>query len=43
MRWRVEVSRQAEEQLSKFPRNIRMRMDLAIDELETKTTRNGAM
>jgi len=36
MRWRVEVSREAEQQLSKLPRNVRTRMERAIDELEEK-------
>ena len=36
MRWSVEVSREAESQLSKLPRNVRERMERAIDELETK-------
>jgi len=36
MRYRVEVSSESEEQLSKFPRNIRDRLERAIDELEEK-------
>jgi mRNA-degrading endonuclease RelE of RelBE toxin-antitoxin system len=36
MRYRAEVSKQAEEQLSKFPRNVRDRLERAIDELEEK-------
>ena len=36
MRWRVEVSREAEKQLSKFPSDIRLRLERAIDELEQK-------
>lgn len=36
MRWRVEVSRDAEKQLSALPQNVRMRMERAIDELEKK-------
>jgi len=34
MRYRAEVSKQAEEQLSKFPRNVRDRLERTIDELE---------
>ena len=36
MRWRVEVSRQAEDQLSGLPLRIRTRMERAIDELQNK-------
>jgi mRNA-degrading endonuclease RelE of RelBE toxin-antitoxin system len=36
MRYRAEVSKEAEEQLSKFPRNMRDRIERAIDELEEK-------
>jgi mRNA-degrading endonuclease RelE of RelBE toxin-antitoxin system len=35
MRYRVEVSDQAHEQLSRFPRDVQERMKRAIDELET--------
>jgi mRNA-degrading endonuclease RelE of RelBE toxin-antitoxin system len=34
MRWRAELSDEAEQQLSKFPRNIRDRLERAIDEFE---------
>lgn len=34
MRFRVEISQQAEKQLSKFPRKVRDRLAAAIDELE---------
>jgi hypothetical protein len=34
MRYRVEVSDQAHEQLSRFPRDVQERMKRAIDELE---------
>jgi mRNA-degrading endonuclease RelE of RelBE toxin-antitoxin system len=36
MRFRVEVSRDAQEQLSRFPRDVRERMEHAIDEFEEK-------
>jgi mRNA-degrading endonuclease RelE of RelBE toxin-antitoxin system len=36
MRYRVEVSDEAQKQLSKFPRNVRDRIERAIDELEEK-------
>jgi mRNA-degrading endonuclease RelE of RelBE toxin-antitoxin system len=36
MRWHVEVSNEAEKQLSKFPLNIQGRIERAIDELEKK-------
>lgn len=36
MRYRAEVSNEAEEQLSKFPRKVRDRLERAIDELEEK-------
>jgi mRNA-degrading endonuclease RelE of RelBE toxin-antitoxin system len=36
MRWRVEVSRDAERQLSKLPRNVQVRIKRAIDEFEEK-------
>jgi mRNA-degrading endonuclease RelE of RelBE toxin-antitoxin system len=36
MRWRVEVSREAQEQLLKFPRNVQARIERAIDELEQR-------
>ena len=36
MHWRVEVSRQAQEQLFKLPRNVRTRLERAIDEFEQK-------
>ena len=34
MRYRAEVSKEAEEQLSKLPRKVRDRFERAIDELE---------
>jgi mRNA-degrading endonuclease RelE of RelBE toxin-antitoxin system len=36
MRYRAEVSRDAEEQFSKFPKKVRDRLERAIDELEEK-------
>jgi mRNA-degrading endonuclease RelE of RelBE toxin-antitoxin system len=36
MRWRVELSREAEKHLSKFPRDVRDRIERAIDEFEEK-------
>jgi mRNA-degrading endonuclease RelE of RelBE toxin-antitoxin system len=36
MLFRVEVSREAEKQLSKFPLKVRDRIERAIDELEEK-------
>jgi mRNA-degrading endonuclease RelE of RelBE toxin-antitoxin system len=36
MRYRAEFSKQAEEQLSEFPRHVRNRLERAIDELEEK-------
>jgi len=36
MRYRAEVSKEAEEHLSKFPRKVRDRLERAIDELEEK-------
>lgn len=36
MRWCVEFSAEAEKQLSKFPRNVRDRLERAIDEFEEK-------
>jgi mRNA-degrading endonuclease RelE of RelBE toxin-antitoxin system len=36
MRWRVEVSGDAEKQLARFPRNVRDRIERAIDEFEEK-------
>jgi mRNA-degrading endonuclease RelE of RelBE toxin-antitoxin system len=36
MRYRVEVSDEAEKQLSQFPRKAQERMKRAIDELEEK-------
>lgn len=36
MRFRVEISREAEKQLLKFPRNVRDRIERAIDEFEEK-------
>jgi mRNA-degrading endonuclease RelE of RelBE toxin-antitoxin system len=34
MRFRVEFSREAQKQLPRFPRDVRERMEHAIDELE---------
>ena len=36
MRFRVELSRDAQKQLSRFPRDIRERIERAIDEFEEK-------
>ena len=36
MRWHVEVSREAEKQLSKLPPDVRQRMERAVDEFEKK-------
>jgi mRNA-degrading endonuclease RelE of RelBE toxin-antitoxin system len=36
MRYHVEVSDQAQEQLSRFPRDVQERMQHAIDEIEAK-------
>ena len=36
MRWRVELSCEAEEQLLKLPRNAQARIERAIDELEER-------
>ncbi len=36
MLFHVEVSREAEKQLSKFPRKVRDRIERAIDELEER-------
>ena len=36
MRWRVELSDDAQEQLSRFPRHVQERMERAIDEFEQK-------
>jgi mRNA-degrading endonuclease RelE of RelBE toxin-antitoxin system len=36
MRWLVEISGNAEEQLAQFPRNARDRISRAIDEFEAK-------
>jgi mRNA-degrading endonuclease RelE of RelBE toxin-antitoxin system len=36
MRYRAEASKEEEEQLSKFPRKVRDRLERAIDELEEK-------
>jgi mRNA-degrading endonuclease RelE of RelBE toxin-antitoxin system len=36
MRFRVELSREAQKQLSRFPRDVRERMERAIDELKEK-------
>ncbi len=36
MRWRVELSREAQEQRARLPRDVRKRIDRAVDEFETK-------
>jgi mRNA-degrading endonuclease RelE of RelBE toxin-antitoxin system len=36
MRFRVELSRDAQRQLARFPRDVRERLERAIDELEEK-------
>jgi mRNA-degrading endonuclease RelE of RelBE toxin-antitoxin system len=36
MRFRVEVSKEAQKQLAGFPRDVRKRIERAIDELEEK-------
>lgn len=36
MRWRVELSREAEKHLSGFPRKIEERLERAIDEFEER-------
>jgi mRNA-degrading endonuclease RelE of RelBE toxin-antitoxin system len=36
MTWRVELSTEAQEQLARFPRDVRKRIGRAIDEFETK-------
>jgi mRNA-degrading endonuclease RelE of RelBE toxin-antitoxin system len=36
MRWSVELSREAEKQLLKFPRDVQARVERAIDEFEKK-------
>jgi mRNA-degrading endonuclease RelE of RelBE toxin-antitoxin system len=36
MRYRAELSKDAEEHLTKFPRNVRDRLERAIDELEER-------
>jgi mRNA-degrading endonuclease RelE of RelBE toxin-antitoxin system len=36
MRYRVELSREAEKHLSEFPRKVRDRIERAIDEFEEK-------
>ncbi len=36
MRYRAELSKEAEEQLTKFPRKVRDRLERAIDELEER-------
>jgi mRNA-degrading endonuclease RelE of RelBE toxin-antitoxin system len=36
MRWRAELSDEAQEQLTQFPRNVRDRIERAIDEFEDK-------
>ncbi len=36
MRWRVELSKESQKQLSDFPRDVRNRLQGAIDEFEQK-------
>jgi len=36
MRYRVELSTEAQKQLSRFPRDVRERLEHALDELEAK-------
>lgn len=36
MRWRVELSKESQKQLSDFPRDVRDRLERAIDEFEQK-------
>lgn len=36
MRWSAELSHEAQRQLGRFPRNVRDRIELAIDEFEKK-------
>ena len=36
MRFRVELSTEAQKQLARFPRDVRERIERAIDEFETK-------
>jgi mRNA-degrading endonuclease RelE of RelBE toxin-antitoxin system len=36
MRFRVELSRDAQKQLARFPRDVRERLERAIDEFEEK-------
>jgi mRNA-degrading endonuclease RelE of RelBE toxin-antitoxin system len=36
MRWSAELSNEAQKQLTRFSRNIRDRLERAIDEFETK-------
>ena len=36
MRWSAELSDEAQKQLTRFPRNVRDRIERAIDEFETK-------
>jgi mRNA-degrading endonuclease RelE of RelBE toxin-antitoxin system len=36
MRFRVELSREAQKQLARFPRDVRERIEHAIDELEER-------
>jgi len=36
MRWRAEVSKEAQEQLTRFPRKVRDRLARAIDEFEER-------
>jgi mRNA-degrading endonuclease RelE of RelBE toxin-antitoxin system len=36
MRWRAELSKEAQEQIARFPRNVRVRLSRAINEFEEK-------
>ncbi len=42
MRFSVELSREAEKQLNRFPREVRERIERAIDELEERDDSHGA-
>jgi mRNA-degrading endonuclease RelE of RelBE toxin-antitoxin system len=36
MNWRAELSREAQEQLSQFPREVQERLERAVDEFEQR-------
>jgi mRNA-degrading endonuclease RelE of RelBE toxin-antitoxin system len=42
MRYRVELSNEAQKQLARFPRDVRKRIERAIDEFEAKDEVEGA-